>query len=86
MLDVWCYILIKPAATATAFSLANYTTLQCRIGQLVQVFPMDIDVGKPDLFESWGWGYSSSLVVAMSVSLFVCLTFFPRHLIGPQIQ
>ena len=27
---VWCCILVSPAARATAFSLANCTTLQCR--------------------------------------------------------
>ena len=39
------------------FSLANCNTLQCRIGQLVQFFPRDKYVDKPDLFESLGWGF-----------------------------
>ena len=60
MLGFWCRILITPAATATTLSPPNYTTLQCRIGQLVQFFPRDIDGGKPDLFESWGWGFFNS--------------------------
>ena len=59
VLGVRCHILIRQAATATYFSLANYTNLQCRIGQLVQIF-LDIDVGKPDLFESWGWEFFKS--------------------------
>ena len=52
MLGVCCHIL-RQQPQPPSFFFANCTTLQCRIGQLVQFVHRDIEVGKPDLLENW---------------------------------